>query len=187
MDKTLVRGGTARRAGRRKKAANSDSNAPSYTTYSIRLIDRDRASLEEALARKGWTATHFIREATIEKAAHIRNTSAPTSFDFDKLARRLALQLCDPKVLVGVASDPEGGLTSFDAFASSLPQLSADLFSTTDPAPLKLADVEEVRRAGRFGGTEFLLRLLDECDRLLVHQRTDLPAPVDPYEPVEDA
>jgi hypothetical protein len=129
----------------------------------------------------GWTPTHFVRQATLEKAAHVENTSTPTSFDFDRLARRLATQLCEPAVMIGHDSEPESGLASLDAFLDSLPNdFAKGFFSRFDPSPLKLSDVELIRKAGRLGGAEFLNKLLDECERLVAHQRTDLPPPVDP-------
>lgn len=168
------RGGTGRRTGR---GSQDDS-----TTYCIRLNPRERELLLQAIGRMGWTPTHFVRQATLEKAAHVENTSAPKNFDFDRLARRLAAQLCEqPVVKIGHDRYPGDGLTDLRSFlAVSLQQNVEELFWTTEPGPLTLKEVEQVRRAGHLGGAQFLSKVLDECERLVSHQRTDLPPPVDP-------
>jgi uncharacterized protein (DUF1778 family) len=148
--------------------------APTLTTYSIRLSESERAHLARALEVKGWTATHFIRQATLEKAAHVANTSRFTTFDFDHLARWLAKLMCEPPIKIRDPLHPEAELRDVDASAYDQP----DPYPTTEP--LTRTDIEEVRKAVRLGGTEFLKNVLDECDRLVMHQRVDLPSPVDP-------
>lgn len=150
------------------------------TTYSIRLGELERALLTRALKVKGWTATHFIRQATLEKAAHVDNTSQFTEFDFDRLARRLATQLCEPKPMFGDDHPDNSGLVDITGLREAIPDLPPDLYATTEPPPLTTSDVERLREAVRLGGAEFLRRVLDECDRLVVHQRRDLPPPIDP-------
>jgi len=148
------------------------------TTYSIRLAEPERELLSRALKAKGWTATHFIRQAALEKAAHIDNTSQFTEFDFDRLARRLAKQLCEPETRFGDYNDAEGGLSDIKLLREN-PGLDG-LYATTEPPPLTNGDVEQLRKAIHLGGAEFLRRVVDECDRLVVHQRRDLPPPIDP-------
>jgi len=149
------------------------------TTYSIRLAEPERELLSRALKAKGWTATHFIRQAALEKAAHIDNTSQFTEFDFDRLARRLAKQLCEAEPRFGNDESPESGLSDINALREAIPDLTG-LYATTEPPPLTTSDVERLREAVQLGGAEFLRRVLDECDRLVVHQRRDLPPPIDP-------
>lgn len=169
-----TRGGSgSRRAGR--------GEPEDYTTYCIRLTPRERGLLLKAIGRLGWTPTRFVRQATLEKAAHVENTSTPKNFDFDRLARRLAAQLCEPVVKIGSNEYPDEGLTDLGSFlATSSGQSVEDLVWTTEPSPLTLKDVEQVRKAGHLGGAEFLGKVLDECERLVSHQRTDLPPPIDP-------
>ncbi len=172
-----MRGGPARRAGR--GGGKDDGGSPDFTTYCIRLNGAEKALLERALSRKGWTPTHFVRQATLEKAAHVENVSTPNTLDFDGLVRRLAKQLCKPEVMVADKSHPVAEAMSADRFFSeysSIPNVCA----FTEPSPLALKDVEAVRTAGRLGGAEFLNKLLQECERLVAHQRTDLPPPIDP-------
>ena len=148
------------------------------TTYSIRLGENERALLTKALKAKGWTETHFIRQATLEKAAHVDNTSQFIQFDFDRLARRLAKQLCEPEPKFGDERDPDYGLADVDVLRARLD--FPGLYMTTEPPPLTTNDVEQLRQAVHLGGAEFLRRVLDECDRLFVHQRRDLPPAIDP-------
>lgn len=155
----------------------------SLTTYSIRLSESERALLTRVLEARGWTAAHFIRQATLEKAAHIDNTSHfIDKVDFDSWARRLAKQLCEPAVMVGDDESPESGLSHFDDWVNEVAHgYSGHVWGTTEPRPLATSDVAQFREAVYYGGVEFLRRVLDECDRLVVHKRSDLlPPPVDP-------
>lgn len=154
---------------RQRSSADEESTA-SVTTYSIRLTERDRRILEEALEVTGWTPTHFITRATLERAAHLANTRKPKNLDFDKLARRLALQLCDPEI---------GGR---DIVTDAVVDLSGDSFdriSFFTNTSLAEHDVTELARASNFGGAEFLAKIIDECRRLVVNRAT-LPEPIDP-------
>lgn len=170
-----MRGGTARRAGRGGK---DEVGSADFTTYCIRLNGAEKALLERALSRKGWTPTHFVRQATLEKAAHVENVSTPNTFDFDGLVRRLAKQLCEPAVWIGDNYDPETQVPAEEFFASN--SRGGEPYAFTEPRPLTLKDVEVIRTARRLGGTEFLGQLLQECERLVAYQRTDLPPPIDP-------
>ena len=76
---------------RKKTAADTQSvEAESLTTFSIRLNDEQRDLLLKAAALRGWTPTGLVRIATIERAAHIVNTSEQKSIDFKGLAADLA-------------------------------------------------------------------------------------------------
>jgi uncharacterized protein (DUF1778 family) len=167
-----------KRPGTRESKVQEPVIPGNLTTYSIRLGEPERALLTRALKTRGWTATHFIRQATLEKAAHIDNTSQFTEFDFDRLARRLAKQLCEPEPKYGW-DDPESVLSDISNLQEAVPAMPG-LYGTTEPPPLTTTDVERLRQAVHFGGAEFLRRILDECDRLVVHQRHDLPPPIDP-------
>jgi hypothetical protein len=152
---------------------------PALTTYSIRLEAAERALLTKALSVKGWKPTHFIRQATLEKAAQVDNTSRFTTFDFDVLARRLAKQLCQVAVLFWNESD-EGpaGPYSLEEMKREIPDLERS-YETTDPPPLGKVEVDRLRDAVKLGGTEFLRRVLEECDRI-VKSPNELPSPIDP-------
>lgn len=152
---------------------------PRPTTYSIRLGEAERALLARVLEAKGWTATHFIRQATLEKAAHVDNKGRFTKFDFDGLARRLAKRLCEPEILLGDSEHPEFPPSPFKGWREE-GDLLPTTYATTEPPPLNGSDVDELRKAVRLGGSEFLQLVLDECDRLMVRHRSDLPDAVDP-------
>src|SRR5262249_25968751 len=73
------------------------------TTFSIRLTEPERDRVTKAAQLKGWTPTNFVRTATLEKAAHVLNTSQVTNFNFKRLANTVAEHLCGPKsVLIPV-------------------------------------------------------------------------------------
>lgn len=169
---------TKRRSRAHPSATHNEPPAPSLTTYSIRLDEAERALLTKALAVKGWTPTRFIRQATLEKAAQIDNTSRFTTFDFDDLARRLAKQLCEVEVLVGTEEYPEEGPSSFERLKAEIRELERS-YATTNPPPFTPDDVDRLRHAVKLGGSEFLRRVLEECDRL-VRRVDELPSPVDP-------
>ena len=48
-----------------------------------------------------------------------------------------------------------------------------------DGKDLKAAEVETLRMAVKLGGSEFLRRVLEECDRI-VKSPNELPSPIDP-------
>ena len=154
---------------------------PDLTTYSIRLNGGERELLTNALSAKGWTPTHFIRQATLEKAAQVDNTSKFTKFDFESLARRLARQLCQVQAQYWQKSEPAAdasGPYSFEEMQERIPDLEAT-HETIDPPRFAKAEVETLRDAIKLGGTEFLRRVLEECDRI-VKSPDELPSPIDP-------
>ena len=150
-----------------------------FTTYCIRLTQSEKELFEKALATTGSIPTRFIRNATLERAAHIENTSTPTSFPFDRLARRLAEQLCEPRILVGNESDVPIPIDRFfEQFAQEL--VSPGTYALTDPPSLGFDDISRLRDAVRLGGAEFLSKIVDYCDQLQGDQRPNLPPPIDP-------
>jgi len=169
---------TKKRRRQQQRAPEQQSGPPALTTYSIRLDQGERELLSKALSVKGWTPTHFIRQATLEKAAQVDNTSKFTTFDFDLFARRLAKQLCQAEARFGNDEYPESALCSLDQLKSEIRELE-HVYETTDPPPLKAADVETLRMAVKLGGSEFLRRVLEECDRI-VKAPNELPSPIDP-------
>ena len=139
------------------------------TTYSIRLTDQERSTLEDALAVIGWTPTYFITRAALERAANVLNTRTPRSFDFDNWARRLAKQWSAPSIMV---EQGDGSVTDVAEFER---EYNVSFF--TEPPRLTEHDVEQLTDAN--GGTEFLAMILEECRRIVV-DRTKLPAPINP-------
>ena len=162
---------------RKSRAPRRQSQSPesraAVTTYSIRLTEPERLLLEKALKTTGWTATHFITRATLERAAHVENVRGVTSFDFDDLARSLAKQLCKPGCDV-LHEGPADVRERLDEFLDRTGL--ADSWET-DPPPLTNKAVEHLRQALRLGGSEFLKKVVDECDLLVPRDR---PEPIDP-------
>jgi hypothetical protein len=73
---------------------------------------------------------------------------------------------------------PESGTSSLEELKEGIRELE-HAYSTTDPPPLQAADVEILRKAVNLGGSEFLRKVLEECDRI-VKSPGELPAPIDP-------
>ena len=156
---------------------NERPDRTSTVTFSIRLTSSERELLANAAKFKGWTTTSLIKQAAIERAAHIVNLATPRSFEFESLARRLARHLCDPDIKVTHHDFPE------------LPPVKiTDLVVEENGATLGenhhvfcdgLVRPAQLRDATRLGGVEFVTRVLDECERLSANSTT-LPAPIDP-------
>jgi uncharacterized protein (DUF1778 family) len=146
---------------------------PTLTTYSIRLDERDAALLRRALDLKGWSATHFIRKAAIERAVHVINTTAATDLDFTGMARRIAKQICEPEVMFGMRENPEEGYSK----AAEYQAFSPYDFGTDDA--LKPDELPLFKEVARKGGSEFLAQVLAECDRLRPGRRVPTIDPED--------
>ncbi len=131
-----------------------------FTTFSIRLGARETALLREAMEQKGWTAANFIRRATLDRAAHIMNTSRHTEIDFEGWARRLAAQLCVPEVIMTCDDDLERTPMGPPLLINEVP------YSFETRNQLEVEDVARLREAIHRGGAELLTRMLAECDRL---------------------
>jgi uncharacterized protein (DUF1778 family) len=166
----------------RKLAGEKRRKQDAFTTYCVRLSATERDLLEKALTASGWIPTRFIRQAVLDRAAHVVNLNTRTSFPFELIARRLAQQLCKPKVLIGEEKYPEAALTDVELFLDSLPNEigGRGVYAVTEPPPLTVAEAAQLRDAFRLGGAEFHAKVSEYCDQLLAEQRTDLPSPIDP-------
>lgn len=163
---------------------NKRLDRESTVTFSIRLTASERSLLADAAKFKGWTTTYLIKQAAVERAAHIINIATPRDFEFELLARRLAKHLCDPEIRV--TSDYPGADEPFTTgikehlkteSARDGEQLGEEVYhSHSCPSIVPLS---KLRDATRLGGVEFVARVLDECDRLS-GDSAGLPAPIDP-------
>ena len=157
------------------------------TIVSIRLTPGEKRLIEEAAAKKGWKAAHFLRVSALERAAQVLNLSRPTSFDFSGAAKRFAQALLGPrKVLVtdevGDLQGPFGeGRIEFPG-GSVETRLGDVYFKEFSPAPLTREEVDTLEAAVRLGGPEFAADLIVECRRLgSVANDPNLPPPIDPH------
>lgn len=139
---------------------------PKEVAFSVRLTTEEHELLKRAAALRGWTPTNLIRTATLERAAHILNTSRVTTFNFKGLAVRLADQLFKPRTVPSEFEDaPEGFL------------------QTTTVEALPVDVLSELRKAARLGGGEFLTQILEYCEGLTASRRVDVPHPIEPPTP----
>lgn len=183
----------------KKQARKSADSTNALTTFSTRLTPEQERLVVRAAELRGWSVARLIRFAAIEKAAHIVNTSEATSFDFRRMAFRVARQLTNPEVSITVSrdsppSDPTEPqvttMTSAEFNESDI--VGPDVGVAHDAERLQRADLEGLATAVSFGGTEFLRCVLDESAnflRMLDEQRMgplnraeppQLPQPIDP-------
>lgn len=170
-----------RRLPKQEDPVPESPKATQWLSYSVRLTDRERALVFEAARIKNWTATSLIKHSAVERAAHIVNTTRPNTFKFADRARVLAKLLSKPEPVVSFADEHPGSPGSpvgefFNDFFDSHPEASPTIW----PRPADLEQLREIRRAVELGGTEFVMQILVECERLLTEDRPDLPAPIDP-------
>lgn len=141
------------------------------TTFSIRLTDEQRDLLMRAADLKGWTPTNLIRTATLERAAHIINTSRVTKFAFKSIAAEVARRLFE-------GLDVKHPLSRDDVesinYADDPPVVDVRV------PPLPISDVFKLKEAARLGGSEFLNLIVEFAEGLTASQRNDLPEPIDP-------
>ncbi|MBK5297216.1 MAG: hypothetical protein JJE40_08665 [Vicinamibacteria bacterium] len=179
-----------------RKSAPLDAT---LTTFSTRLTPPEQDLVVRAAKARGWSVARLIRIAAIEKAAHIVNTSEATSFDFRRMAVRVACQLTNPEASITVTreyppsdpTEPQVRTMSWAEFYES------DIVDPTvgcvhEVERLHRTDIEDVSKAVNFGGTEFLRSVLEESAnflRILEERKTgplgraeppQLPQPVDP-------
>lgn len=163
-----------------------EADLPASIVVSVRLSPEERTLLEEAAAQRGWKLARFLRVSALERAAHVLNTSRPTSFSFQAAAERLAEGLVGPRRVQMV--DPEANAAWGDFGAGPVDFPYADKVTLDrvrlegfTPAPLSAPEMEQFREAVRLGGTEFVAQVVAECQRVLrAAPDTTLPPPIDP-------
>ena len=98
----------ARRAKRElEHARHTTRTKPEDTTsLSIRLTPQERTLLTTAAEIRGISPTALIKSSAISGAAHVVNTSRKTTFDFNKLARRITRLLFERKRSIEYLVDP---------------------------------------------------------------------------------
>jgi hypothetical protein len=155
------------------------------TTFSVRLTDQQSDLIRRAAEIRGWSPTALIRNAALERAAHIFNTSRPNQFDFWGLAQSLAETLFknrNYRFIVGDSEDPE-----FERPVDDINKVFAEMGATTlacveaEPDRLGASALGEISRALRLGGAEFLRMVVERCEAMTASERkSELREPVDP-------
>lgn len=152
-------------------------------SFSVRLTEKQRDLLTRAAERRGWSLTSLLKNAALEKAVHILNTSAPNKVDFRGTAEEIARQVFTPRSRRTVAGDgspvPADTCEHLDE-AYSYPSEHPFEVSPWHRPPDFLADI---RDAARFGGTEFLELIIQASEEITTRSQRNvlkLPDPIDP-------
>jgi hypothetical protein len=162
-----------------RTAAEQDGRGT--VSFSIRLTEKQRDLLARAAEARGWTITNLLKNAALEKAAHIVNTGAPNQVDFHGIADKVAEQVFgarDARVLDHVTKRP----TRADVFEKfeDVPDLKNYVYPVeVSPWPMSSNFLTQLRQAARYGGMEFLNLVIDASTTLAARDE-HLPAPIDP-------
>jgi len=164
----------SRSAKRPEVAQGQEAVGPeSMTTFSVRLTEEQRDLVTRAAQLRGWTPTNLIRTATLERAAHLVNTSRITKFDFKGLASDVAQRLFEPRIVTHHLSREEMEILLHDH-----PDAPAVIDVPVQPLPIDT--LFQLKRAARLGGSEFVNLIIEFAEGLTASQRADLPDPIDP-------
>jgi uncharacterized protein (DUF1778 family) len=158
-----------------------ETEAPKGTvSFSVRLTARERDLLSRAAKERGWSLTSLLKNAALEKAVHILNTSAPNRIDFRGAAEEIARQLFAPRSVHTINRDrtpipctlyesPEAVIAAEDG--------SGVAVSPWYPPREFLA---QIGAAARYGGTEFLDLIVQASETVTTRNEGNLPDPIDP-------
>jgi hypothetical protein len=152
-------------------------------SFSVRLTEKQRDLLTRAAERRGWSLTSLLKNAALEKAVHILNTSVPNKVDFRGTAEEIARQVFTPRAgrmfddeRTAVPIDPCEHLEeAYEIYARHPVEVSP-----WHRPPDFLADI---RDAARFGGTEFLELIIQASEEITTRSQRNvlkLPDPIDP-------
>jgi hypothetical protein len=167
-----------------KRSGVQEHDAKGTVTLSIRLTEEQRDLLTQAAEVRGWTPTNLLRVAALEKASYIINTSTLRRLDFRGLAgeaaRRLfgeenafTLDANGDRVQAFILEDLAAAFTHCSQYGDPPPV-------QIDPRPMTIQQLDDLKRAAHYGGTEFLNMLVEACSSLTAPKRKDLPEPIDP-------
>lgn len=171
---------------------NLQVDSPDSVMVSIRLTAAERRLAEEAAAQKGWKLATFLRNASLERAAHILNLARSTTLNFHGLASQLADQIVGERHASLATEEDTGSYTTFGRYGVKDDILLIDLeraiknndvhVAEISPPPLDPETVQVLEDAARLGGAEFLAAVVAECRRRApsVGSGTPLPPPIDP-------
>lgn len=149
-------------------------------SFSVRLTEKQRDLLARAAEKRGWSLSSLLKNAALEKAVHILNTSAPNRIDFRQTAEEIARQLFAPRS----GQTLDGNREPVPVYLTSLEW--ALMEQDFDPIPVEVSPgppprefLTDVRDAARYGGTEFL-DLIVQASEAITTRQGNLPDPIDP-------
>jgi uncharacterized protein (DUF1778 family) len=164
---------------------NRDGEEPKATvSFSVRLTRKERDLLSRAAEKRGWSLTNLLKNAALEKAIHILNTSAPNRVDFRGTAEEIARQVFTPRSARSI--DQHGQPQAVEVYGSL-----EDVYSNPFPDPTPQVEVSpwhmppgflaQIRDAARYGGTEFLDLIVQASEAIATRNEGNLlPDPIDP-------
>lgn len=150
-------------------------------SFSVRLTEKQRDLLSRAAEKRGWTLTTLLKNASLEKAVHILNTTAPNRVDFRGTAEEIARQVFTPRA--GRTVDADGEPVAADvcehleeAYMDRIQRYPFEVSPWHRPPEF----LDQVREAVRFGGTEFLDLIIQASEAITTRNQRNLPDPIDP-------
>ncbi len=149
-------------------------------SFSVRLTEKQRDLLSRAAEKRGWSLTSLLKNAALEKAVHILNTSAPNRVDFRRTAEEIAHQVFAQRQ--GRRIDGDGNPVSAE-LCQHLDEAYADrVENAVEVSPWHQPPefLANIRDAARFGGTEFLDLIVQASEAITTRNRPNLPDPIDP-------
>ena len=169
---------------RRKRAEPripTEANSAATTTFGVRLTEAEKQLLLQAADLRVWTITSLLKNAALEKAAHIINTSTRRKLDFKGLAQKVADQVfVERKCRV---LDREGQWVSADVMENEgdvSPEHGPYFPAVVSPWQAPASLLPQLQEAALYGGAEFLNMFLNSCEDITSRTRQDLPDPIDP-------
>ena len=153
-------------------------------SFSVRLTEKQRELLSRAAEKRGWTLTNLLKNAALDRAVHILNTSAPNRVDFRGAAEEIARQVFTPRSVRTI--DDHGMPVPAEVYAR-LDEAYADPFPDPAPRPVEVSPwqmppefLAQIRDAARYGGTEFLDLIVQASEAITTRNQRNLPDPIDP-------
>jgi uncharacterized protein (DUF1778 family) len=151
-------------------------------SFSVRLTDKQRDVLARAAEKRGWSLTSLLKNAALEKAVHILNTSAPNKIDFRGTAQEIARQVFTPRSGRRIDHDDDNVPVRADVCESLEEAYKEQIATAIEVAPWQQppAFVSAIRDAARYGGTEFLELIIQASEAITARHDHRLPDPIDP-------
>jgi uncharacterized protein (DUF1778 family) len=159
-----------------------EAESKGSVTFSVRLTEEQRDLLTRAAELRGWSPTNLLRTAALDKALHIVNTTSPNRFDFRGLAMKTAVQLFGRRKAYVLSRSDERIEAVVVENLANVPSWFTDDEppAEVEPKAMSLDQLEQLTRAARVGGAEFLNMIVDACGSITGPDRRDLPEPIDP-------
>ena len=148
-------------------------------SFSVRLTKRQRDLLARAAEKRGWSLTSLLKNAGLEKAVHILNTSATNRVDFRATAEEIANAIFAPRS--GRELDGGGAPVPRDLCGSLEEARAMGDVDSVEVSPWHKPPefLLQIREAVRYGGTEFLDLIVRASDAITSRQG-NLADPIDP-------